>query len=373
MVSTFTSYQLITRDIERSLTRVENKPLVARETEYYANNIAKVTSIDEFVSDTRLFNYAMKAHGLSDMAYAKAFMVKVLEGGAKDPDSFANKLTDKRYLEFAKSYNFAAHGSQATVYSDAQQGTVTRYQLQATLAGVAFDNPILKAQNEDYLARIKDVTSIDQFLADDALFSYAMKAYGLTDRLDDKDFMRKILAGGVTDPDSLANRQSNPAYAEFATAFDFAAHGEKATVFTAAQHGAVANYARQTLEEEAGSQNEGVRLALYFQRKAGSLNNPYQILADQALATVVRTALGIPASSATADIDRQAAMLSERMDFADLKEPEALGKFLARFTTMWELNNGQSAASSPASVLFGQPLEFGISTDVLLTLQRLRG
>ena len=34
-------------------------------------------SIDDFMKDTRLYNYAMKAFGLDDMAYAKAFMRKV--------------------------------------------------------------------------------------------------------------------------------------------------------------------------------------------------------------------------------------------------------------------------------------------------------
>ena len=373
MVSTFASYQLIARDISRSISRVESQPMVARETQYYLENITKVKSIDEFVSDSRLFRFAMKAHGLSDMTYAKAFMVKALEGGISDPDSFANKLTDKRYVEFVRSYNFSAHGENATVYSPAQQGTATRYQLQAVLAGVLPTDPVLQAQTADYLSRIKDVTSIDELLADDALYSYAVKAYGLADRLDDKPFMRRILEGGVSDPDGLANRQSNPAYAEFAAAFDFAGRGEDATTYVPAQQGAVAKYARQTLEEEAGSQNEGVRLALYFERKAATITSPYQILADTALATVVRTALGLPDSIATADIDRQAAMFSERLDFADFKDAEALGKFLTRFTTMWELNNGQSTAGASTSVLFGQPIEFGISTDVLLTLQRLRG
>jgi hypothetical protein len=372
LVSTYASYQLITRDIDRSLTRVENQPMVARETEYYLENIGKVGSIDEFVSDTRLFRYAMKAHGLSDMAYAKAFMVKVLEGGIKEPDSFANKLTDKRYAEFAKTYNFFAHGESATVYNPAQQGTTTRYQLQAALAGVLPGDPLLQAQTEDYLARIREITSIDEFLADDAAYSYAVKAYGLIDRLDDKDFMRRILEGGVADPDSLANRQSNPAYAEFAAAFDFAALGEEATTHSAARQGAVAKYTRQTLEEEAGSQNEGVRLALYFERKASSITTPYHLLGDQALATVARTVLGLPDSIGTADIDRQAAMLSERIDFADFKDPEALDKFLTRFTTMWELRNGQGASAASTSVLFAQPVEFGISTDVLLTLNQLR-
>jgi hypothetical protein len=43
----------------------------------------------------------VEAFGLGDMAYAKAFMRKVLAGGVKDSDSFANKLTDPRYRELA--------------------------------------------------------------------------------------------------------------------------------------------------------------------------------------------------------------------------------------------------------------------------------
>src|SRR5690606_30405707 len=99
VVSTYVSYRLIARDIDRSLQKVGTQPAVARETKYYLDNISKVKSIDEFVSNTRLFKYAMKAFGLQDMDYAKAFMKKALEGGVKDADSFANKLSDKRYAE----------------------------------------------------------------------------------------------------------------------------------------------------------------------------------------------------------------------------------------------------------------------------------
>jgi hypothetical protein len=372
LVSTYTSYRLISQDIERSLGQVKKQPIVERETKYYLENITKVTSIEEFVADSRLFNYAMKAHGLADMAYAKAFMIKALKEGVSDPKSFANKLTDKRYAEFVKAYNFAAHKENAAVYNPAQQGTTQRYQLQAALAGVSPDNPVLKAQTENYLAGIKKVTSIDEFLADGNLHSYALKAWELTDKLDDKAFVRKLLEGGVADPESFANKQSDKRFAAFAAAFDFAALGERATTYNPALHGAVDKYLRQTLEENAGAQNEGVRLALYFQRKAPSLRNAYQILADPALATVARTALGLPEALANADIDKQAKLLAERIDFDDLKDPEALGKFLARFSAMWEINNVAPAAVARTAILFSQPPEFGISTDALLALQQLR-
>lgn len=373
MVSTYMSYQLLARDIDRSLGRVEKQPLVARDTKYYLENITKVKSVDEFVADTRLFTYAMKAHGLSDMAYAKAFMKKALNEGVSDPKSFANKLTDKRYAEFVKTYNFAAHGAEATVHNPTQQTTVTRYQLEAVKAGVSPTNPTLIKQMQDYLTDIKGIKSIDEFLADDDVYTFALKAWGLSEKLGDKAFIRKILEGGVADPASFANMQSDGKWASFATAFNFAERGEATTTYNPAQQHAVDLYMRQTLEENAGKENEGVRLALYFERKAGTIKNAFNILADPALATVVRTALGLPDAMAQADVDVQARMLEKRLDFADFNDPKALGKFLARFTAMYEIKNGTPAAASPAvQILTSQPLEFGISTNTLLALTQLR-
>src|SRR6187455_890473 len=101
MVSTFLSYNLINRDLRGNLERVSSSNQVAREEQYYKDNIGKVKTVEEFVDNYRLYSYAMKAHGLEDMTYAKAFMKKVLESDLSEANSFANKLTDKRYREFA--------------------------------------------------------------------------------------------------------------------------------------------------------------------------------------------------------------------------------------------------------------------------------
>jgi hypothetical protein len=110
-----------------------------------------------------------------------------------------------------------------------------------------------------------------------------MKAYGLGDMTYAKGFVRKVLEGGVTDGDSLANRLSDSRYKDFATAFNFARYGANATTFAAATTGATEAYIRQAMETKAGDQNDGVRLALYFARKAPSITSAYGILADKAL------------------------------------------------------------------------------------------
>ena len=85
------------------------------------------------------------------------------------------------------------------------------------------------------------------------------------------------LCEGVNADDSFANSLSDSRYREFADTFNFEAFGSAATSFTKANEGTVQKYVRQTLEEQAGDSNEGVRLALYFQRKASDINSYLEI------------------------------------------------------------------------------------------------
>jgi hypothetical protein len=372
MLNTYTSYQSIARNLQTSLERVEKQPLVDRETKYYLENIIKVTSIEELVDNDRLFKYAMKAHGLEDMVYAKAFMVKALKEGITDPNSFANKLTDKRYADFVKSFNFVANGPEATVFVKAQQGAVTNYFKQAQIAGIDPRSETVRTETNYYLANIGKIKSLDEFMGNDRVLRYALAAFGLNDTADNKQLAREVLEGGVRDPESTANKMGDLRFLGFAMMFDFEALGEAATTYNPAQRPVVDKYMRQTLEQDAGAQNEGVRLALYFQRKAPTISSFYQVLGDPALAKVVRTALGLPDSFASANIDKQVQLFEARLDVKDFSDPEALGKFLTRFTSLWEIENPTSTAQSSLSVLFAQPVEYGVSTNLMLAIQKMR-
>jgi hypothetical protein len=197
-----------------------------------------------------------------------------------------------------------------------------------------------------------------------------MKAWGLDEMSYAKAFMRKVLTEGIDSNDSFANTLADPRYREFAEAFNFKTFGSTTTVFDEVRQGAVDRYVRQQVEEDAGTQNEGVRLALYFERKASSVTTAYGLLADAALLKVAQTALGLPETMSLLDIDRQAEMISSRLDIEDLKDPEKLEELLTRFTAMWEINNPTSAAVSPALLI--QPVETGFSADLLSSLQNLK-
>mgnify|MGYP002403576811 CR=1 FL=1 len=372
MINTYTSYQLLTRDLGKSLDRVGKEPMVQRDTEYYLANITKVTSAEEFVNDYRLFNYAMKAHGLEDMAYAKAFMLKALKEGVDDPDSFANKLVDKRYAEFVKSFNFAAYGEKATTYTVAVDPVVDLYLAIATPPGGKPSEGDIAA-TAFYAENIGKVKTIDQFLHKDneLLLGYALVALGLEGSFEDKKLLRTMLEGGHRDPESPANKHENEAWLTFVKTFDFEGLGERATSYNTAQQPSVDKFLRQTLEQNAGMENEGVRLALYFERMAPTITSAYQLLGDPALAKLTRTLLQLPDAIAQLDVDKQAALIEKRINIEDFQDPEKLSKLVTRFTTLWEVQNPSTPIQSTIVSLF-QPVEFGISYDTLLAIASMR-
>ena len=255
--------------------------------------------------------------------------------------------------------------------------TLLQYQivtnnLERSLTTVAAD-PVVERQSAYYLANIGNVKSIDDFLEDDQLFDYAMKAFGLEDMDYAKAFMRKVLEEGTDDDDAFANQLSDDKYAKFAEAFNFARYGEATTSFDRTQQDVVDAYMRQTLEENEGSSNEGVRLALYFSRNASDIESGLEILADKALAEVVYTALGLPDEFASADIDKQAAYIEERIDIEDFQDPEQVEKFLARFTAMYDLENQTATASSPAlQVITSANTTVTMDEDLLASIQNLK-
>ncbi len=241
--------------------------------------------------------------------------------------------------------------------------------LDASLQRVA-SRPQVAREAEYYLSKVEEVDTIDQFLADDRLYRFAMEASGLGDMVYAKAFMRKVLEEGVDDPESFANKLADTRFRDFARRFNFNRYGASATTFERTRQPVVDDYVRLKLEEDAGQSNEGVRLALYFQRKAPGLRNGYDILADPALMKVAETVIGH--SLARGDIDRNARLVEEKLDVKSLSDPKKLDRFLQRFTTMWEMNGAPAQLTSPTAALFVQPLEAGIGQDLLQSLQQLK-
>lgn len=250
-----TAYRLYSGETTKAVERISTRPDVVREVEYYQENISNIKSIDDFVEDRRIFNFAMQSYGLGEMSYAKGLVKKLLEGGIDDPDSMANRLTDPRYQALAKDFNF-----------------------------VQFD--------------------------------------------------------------------------------------EATTAFTSVTQGVVDSYYQQTLENDAGVQNSGTRLAMYFERKVGDITSAENILGDAALLKFTQTAFNLPSTMSFLSIDKQADMINERLDIESLKNPEELEKLVNRFLVTWDVQNPSFTAVPPLISSFGNTN--GLSLDLLTSIQGLK-
>ena len=129
-------------------------------------------------------------------------------------------------------------------------------------------------------------------------------------------------------------------------------------------------YLNQTLEEQEGEENAGVRLALYFRRMASGVNTAYDLLADSALLQVIQTTFSIPEEMSSADVDVQHDYINRVLDIEDLHDPEKLDKLLVRFTALYDVENNNHV--SAAELIMSGSGRNGISADTLLSLTQLR-
>lgn len=254
--------------------------------------------------------------------------------------------------------------------------TTTRYQVLTSnpvrTRSTIENDPVVKRDTEYYRASIGKIKTVDEFMKDHRLFSYAMKAFGLSDMIYAKAFVKKLLTEGLAKPDSMANKMTNALYKEFAKAFDFAGKGDKATSQPGATTETVDRYVQQTLETNEGKENEGVRLALYFKRKASTITSHMGLLADKAVVTFVQTAFGIPKESSGADLDAQVRQLKKLIDVEDLQDPKKVEKLIQRFSAMWDMNNVSAASLNPVLNLFGGGQgEIGFSMDLMMSITKL--
>ena len=206
--------------------------------------------------------------------------------------------------------------------------------------------PAVKTATAYYEANIGSVTSIQDFVGNYRLLSYALDAYGLGDQINATALITKVLEGGVSNPNSLANTLSNSAWKAFATAFNFVGDGASSAASPNAVQTTTSDYVEQQLESDQGAQNVGVELALYFQRVAPTVTSEYGILADPNLLEVAQTIFGLSPATSAENINTQAQTLSQLMPISDLQDPAKLKQLTERFTAMYDLTYGPGSGAT---------------------------
>ena len=232
------------------------------------------------------------------------------------------------------------------------------------------NRPQVSRETENYLARIDNISSAEELVSDTRVFNYVMRAYGLEEMSYAKAMVRRVLEGGIDDDKALANQLTDSRFKQLATDFNFARYGETTTTFERTRTGVVDKYYQQTMEIDAGERSDGARLAMYFKRKAGEVENTYSILADPALLKVVQTVFQLPAEMSYLDIEKQAEMINKRLDIEDLSDPEKIDKLISRFLPLWDISGEEVVSVPPLVTLFSNTNT--LSVDLLTSIQNMK-
>jgi Protein of unknown function (DUF1217) len=352
--------------------------------------ILKINSVQAFVSTPGVYEFALGAVGLEPVNVSPATVKAVLESDINDPKSYVYTLKDNRYLELARAFNFDAKGNLTTPLVAQDSAEVLQIAKDYVIGAVKSASTATPQQQaavraqatkdaSEYQQAIAGIDSVSDLLANRPMVDFILLAKGLDPRKVSTEFLKKIFSSDLNDPKSFANTESDPRFAEIVASFNFDSKGnvarlpmmgpQKRDQFRETQ----ANYVEQSLEQQQGDANPGVRLALYFQRKAGDITSAYDILADKALSEVFRTTFDLPDSMAAMPIDQQAKFVDRFMKIKDLSDPAKVTKLLSRFSAMYDIRNSQSTGQgqSPLLNLF-QGSSSGISDSTYLAIAKLR-
>ena len=227
--------------------------------------------------------------------------------------------------------------------------------------GLFSSSPDIEREVDYFLDKAADVRSVDDLMGDRRLLRVAIGAFGLDDDIDKGAFIRKVLADGTVDQRSFANRLVEPAYREMSAVLGFGDVGGYLFQESTRQKIADDFKARQ-FELSVGEQDVDLRLAMNFRREAvrivgegGSDNTIWlKLLGSQPLRSVIESALSLPSSFATIDLDKQIEIITERADrFLGSDGPnafndaEVMGQFVDRFLLNSQVANGFVSDNTP--------------------------
>lgn len=216
-------------------------------------------------------------------------------------------------------------------------------------------NSVTIQRDTDYFKEhIGKVDTAEQLVSDRRLLRIALGAFGLSDDIDSKFLVQKVLEEGTLDPSSLANKLSDSRYSEFAKAFGFGDFDTPRTKLSDFPQEIVQKYQSQTFEVAVGEQDDDMRLALNFSRglpeiassTSGNDTKWFQIMGTTALRAVFETALGLPSDFGSLDIDKQLETFKEKTErsfgtsnLKDLSDGASVNKIVETFLLRAQIRN----------------------------------
>jgi hypothetical protein len=187
----------------------------------------------------------------------------------------------------------------------------------------SFDESLpIKRVTDNFREKIAEIGTAEELVNDHDLLSVALGAFGLSEDINNKFFIQKILTDGTLDDDALGNKLADSRYAEFSRAFGFGDFDTPLTTASVVSEDIIDRFERLSFEAAVGEQDNQLRLALNVEKAIEDVTSSvstqnaqwYSLLGNEPLREVVQTALGLPSEVASIDIDQQLETFKDRSD-----------------------------------------------------------
>ena len=222
-------------------------------------------------------------------------------------------------------------------------------------------SPLLLRNIEYFRENITKATSAEDLIKDRQLLEVALGAYGLSEEINKQGFIRKVLEEGTEDSRAFANRLGDTRYRELAKAFDYGNIGGGANILlTSFREDVIARYKSLEFERAVGEVDNDMRLAMNFKREIAKIAESgaeestawFQVMGQQPLLEVVRTAFNLPTEFSSLDVDRQQKTFADKAQQflgdsspAVFQDEDVVNDMIRRFFLSRQVQNGPSGAT----------------------------
>lgn len=206
--------------------------------------------------------------------------------------------------------------------------------------------PAAQRDEAYFRARIGEIRTAEDLVADRRLLRIALTAFGLADDLPNRAFITRVLDSDTTDRRSFAGRLTDKRYLEMAQAFGFRNPFGPQIAQPGVAEGILQRFREMRFEEAVGARDENMRLALSMQRDLRRLATNgtsdearwFTVLGTPSLRQVFETAFSLPSAFATLDLDRQVEVLRNRTsrltgsaEIAQFSDPARIDRLINQF------------------------------------------
>jgi hypothetical protein len=218
---------------------------------------------------------------------------------------------------------------------------------------------------------IGKVGTAEELVADRRLLKVALGAFGLSADINNRFFIKKVLQDGTLDSKSLANKLADKQYLKLSAAFGFGDFAVPSTRISTFPDKILDLYKARQFEAAVGEQDGDLRLALNLERELPALAGKTSsedtkwltVMGNTALRSVFETALGLPKSIGTLNIDQQLAAFKAKAaaqfgseTLSQFSDPATMDWLTKRFLLRSEIANFSQSGGGNATVSLMQQI-----------------